>query len=84
MDIIDLVATAPGPLAYPSRGTRPPSLSKPQRSAQYKIDERVWGSKTHILGRTLISGQSGIYVVYNAPENSKTERGGLNLVDPEK
>jgi len=22
--------------------------------------------------------------VFNAPENSKTERGGLNLVDPEK
>ena len=28
--------------------------------------------------------QSGIYVVCNAPENSKTERGGLNFVDPEK
>jgi len=28
--------------------------------------------------------QSGIYVVFNAPENSKTERGGLNFVDPEK
>jgi len=29
-------------------------------------------------------GKSGIYVVFNAPENSKTERGGLNFVDPEK
>jgi len=29
-------------------------------------------------------GQSGIYVVCNAPENSKTERGGLNVVDAEK
>jgi len=28
--------------------------------------------------------QSGIHVVCNAPENSKTERGGLNFVDPEK
>ena len=82
MDIIDHVATAPGPLVCPSRGARPPSLSKPQRSAQYKIDERVCPKL--ILGRTLILGQSGIYVVCNAPENSKTERGGLNLVDPEK
>ena len=28
--------------------------------------------------------QNGIHVVFNAPENSKTERGGLNFVDPEK
>jgi len=28
--------------------------------------------------------ESVIYVVFNAPENSKTERGGLNFVDPEK
>jgi len=28
--------------------------------------------------------RSGIHVVFNAPENSKTERRGLNFVDPEK
>ena len=33
MDINDNMAAAPGPLACPSRGARPPSLSKPQRSA---------------------------------------------------
>ena len=31
-----------------------------------------------------LEGGVGIYVVFNAPENSKTERGGLNFVDPEK
>ena len=28
--------------------------------------------------------RSGVHVVFNAPENSKTERRGLNFVDPEK
>ena len=28
--------------------------------------------------------ESGIHVVFNALENSKTERGGLNFVDTEK
>ena len=28
--------------------------------------------------------RSGFHVVFKAPENSKTERGGLNFVDPEK
>jgi len=28
--------------------------------------------------------ERGIYVVCNALENSETERGGLNFVDPEK
>ena len=32
----------------------------------------------------IFSWESGIHVVCNAPENSKTERGGLNFVDPEK
>ena len=33
MEITGHVAVAPGPLACPSRGARPPSLSKPQCSA---------------------------------------------------
>ena len=28
--------------------------------------------------------ESGIHVVLNAPENSKTEREGIEFVDPEK
>ena len=34
MEKVGLVAAAPGPLDCPSRDTRPPSLSKPQRAAK--------------------------------------------------
>jgi len=36
------------------------------------------------LSTVVFGRESGIHVVFNAPENSKTERGGLNFVDPEK
>ena len=36
------------------------------------------------LNHCVLGRESGIHVVFNAPENSKTERGGLNIVDPEK
>ena len=36
------------------------------------------------LFREAVYKWSGFHVVFNAPENSKTERGGLNFGDPEK
>ena len=44
----------------------------------------MYGESNQFPGAFQEFGQSGILVVFNAPENSKTERGGLNFVDPEK
>ena len=43
MDKVGHVAAAPGLLACPGRGARPPSLSFPQRSAIYPVLDAALG-----------------------------------------
>ena len=67
-DILGHVAAAPGPLAFPNRGARPPTLAEPERSAKKfyepnltlkkrdhysKVKRRGWGSKNRSLSLAL-------------------------------